>query len=104
MANDHGLVVVEVVLILDDSLLAELDQLEGFDPSGNAVNEYERRTIALHDVRAHDGHATELREAWVYEYVRHPVDPQQFIRNGDWISTMAEREGNGNQPFGSSYL
>ena len=120
VANDLGLVVVDVVRILDESLLAELDELEGFDPTGTTVNEYTRRTIALHDVRMpgdpppatsekpsrrNDAPgqppAAGLREAWIYEYVRHPVDPQRLVRGGDWIAYVEERDAG--QP-GSSYL
>jgi gamma-glutamylcyclotransferase (GGCT)/AIG2-like uncharacterized protein YtfP len=83
-----GRVVVEVYEVLDPTLLAHLDAVEGYDPHDFAGSEYHRVRVPVHDVSpATPG----IDEAWTYVYVLEPPDPARRIVGGDWIAHTRAR-------------
>ena len=83
-----GRVVVELYEVVDRSLWADLDDLEGFLPHDLDGSEYHRRPVSLLDVHIDhiDDVTTASDVAWTYVYVRAAPDPARHIASGDWIA------------------
>lgn len=72
--QSSGLVEGELFELLDDRILAELDEYEGYDPDDLEGSFYERRTLRLVEP---DG------EAWVYVY-RGDLSKARRVGSGRW--------------------
>jgi gamma-glutamylcyclotransferase (GGCT)/AIG2-like uncharacterized protein YtfP len=82
-----GRVVVELYEVVDHTLWADLDELEGFVPHDPEGSEYHRRRVTLLDVqvdRIDRPPSTDV--AWTYVYVHGAADPARHITGGDWIA------------------
>ena len=79
-----GRVVVDLFEVRDPTLWADLDELEGYDPTRLDDCEYHRRRVPLLEVAPAD---LGITEAWTYVYVRAAPDPERHVAGGDWIAS-----------------
>jgi gamma-glutamylcyclotransferase (GGCT)/AIG2-like uncharacterized protein YtfP len=74
LTSDDGVVLGELISVLDPRLIDELDTYEMYDPGNAAESEYLRRPVLALDRSV---------EAWTYVYNR-PVTGFPIIESGDW--------------------
>jgi gamma-glutamylcyclotransferase (GGCT)/AIG2-like uncharacterized protein YtfP len=80
--GNDGHVPVELYLLPDADLLADLDAFEGFDPADDAGSQYARRVIDVID--------GPVRRAWIYVHQGPEAELGEPIPDADWVRYRVE--------------
>lgn len=81
---DTGRVVGEIYDV-PPATLAELDELEGYDPARVDASEYVRKRTLVR------GESGEVDECWVYEIAERSAAGRRRIAGGDWLLDLGSR-------------